>query len=67
MAEILGNPEMKARHYEQLAKAIRENIVPIKNDVYLSYRVNQFLDDLCAILADENPKFNKNKFLEGCR
>ena len=54
---------MKASIYSKIAEAVRDNKTILFPDKYL-YR--QLIDDIANILAADNPKFNKEKFLEDC-
>ena len=56
---------MKKHDYEKLAEAVREHTTPLIPNALLFK--DSFLSDLCDILAEENPKFNRAKFLEMCR
>ena len=54
---------MKLKHYIKLAQAIKES-----SSYAVTYmNTRQFVDALCDILAEENPKFDRQKFMEMCK
>ena len=54
---------MKTKQYIALAKAIKDRTCPDKMRGLVILKWG-FIDDLCTILKEENPKFDKSKFLE---
>ena len=59
---------MKAKQYIALAQAIKENSTRIDTENATGWSIisaKGFIDDLCDILAAENPgKFDEKKFRE---
>ena len=52
--------DMSEKHYEMLAELILEH--EMADDPYPF-----FIRDLMDILRDDNPRFNREKFLKACR
>ena len=55
---------MKAANMDKVAKAIKKNRVIGIRGQYDEFLTDLFIEDLCGILAADNKKFDKKKFLE---
>lgn len=57
---------MTKKDYIKLARAIKTNTLTDTNGVQFISSVGGFLDDLCQILEDDNPRFDRDRFLKAC-
>lgn len=54
---------MTRKHYVKIAEIIERNTSgEIPNSVYLP----DLIDDLCNFFQSENPRFDKDKFVDAC-
>lgn len=57
---------MTKKDYIKLARAIKRNTLTDTNGVSFISSVPNFLDDLCDILKEDKPRFDKERFLTAC-
>jgi hypothetical protein len=60
-----GANKMTKKDYIRIADAISRTTVTMPNGEYLGKQ--SFLDFLCLALKQDNPNFNKAKFIEACK
>lgn len=53
---------LQRRHYEEIAKSVREWGKTVKSDQYFG----DFVDDLSSALAFSNPAFQSVRFVAAC-
>ena len=63
------NPKFERRHYEKLAAIFKdtyETAALFHPDLAVCQGINMAYDHLVAVLATDNPSFDKKKFAEAC-
>lgn len=58
----MPNAVLQRRHYEELARSVREWGKTITSDQYFG----DFVNDLSAVLAFSNPEFLSVRFVQAC-
>jgi Fe-S-cluster formation regulator IscX/YfhJ len=56
---------MTKKHYEAIAQVINDEIRPYSPEAVQSTTYN-VINNLADYFADDNPKFNRERFLEAC-
>jgi len=61
MSSIFGK-----RHYQIVAKVLRTKAKEEEENYGNSYVIEELSFDFCNIFAEDNPNFDKGKFLKAC-
>jgi hypothetical protein len=59
----IRNIDMTKKHYEAIAKVIRENLGSVSNSNFYY----DFVSELCRIFYEFNSKFDSDKFRQACK
>jgi len=58
---------MTKKDYIKLAKAIKDNTLTDTNGVSFISSTDGFIGELCDILQEDNPRFDRERFLTACK
>ena len=58
---------MTKKDYIKLAGLIKDSTLIDTNGVRFISTAGDFIDDLCDILEEDNPKFDRERFIAACQ
>lgn len=59
-------PKFERRHYEAIADVINDTLFHTSLEVTERFGVSALAEDLALMFRDDNPNFNREKFIDRC-